>query len=100
MKKCKVCKTEKDFIEFRESKRHKDGYLNECRLCLSIKRREYYINNYDRCRASNKAYYGNNKEKINLTIDKEKKKLNDKKYNEKNIIKLREKKKIEVKNNN
>jgi hypothetical protein len=99
MKKCKVCEIEKEFIEFRESKRHKDGYLNECKLCTSIKRREAYIKNYDKCRASNKTYYENNKEKIYLMVDKEKKKLNDKNYNEKNIIKLRDKKKLYYENN-
>jgi hypothetical protein len=99
MKKCKVCEIEKEFTEFRLSKRHKDGYLNECRKCLSIKRREDYLNNYDIRRASNKKYYENNKEEIYLKIDKEKKRINDSKYYENNKIKISEIKKNYYENN-
>ena len=99
MKKCKICEIEKEFTEFRLSKRHKDGYLNECRKCLSIKRREDYLNNYDIRRASNKKYYENNKEEIYLKIDKEKKRINDSKYyeNNKEMINLPTDRKREIK---
>jgi len=101
MKKCKICEVEKEFTEFRASKRHKDGYLNECRECLSIKRREDYLNNYDIRRESNKRYYENNKERIllNSNIDKEKKKISDTKYRENNKEKLKENVKIYYENN-
>jgi hypothetical protein len=39
MKTCKTCKEEKEITNFRQSKRHKDGYLHECKNCMSIKRR-------------------------------------------------------------
>lgn len=90
MKKCKVCEIDKDLSEFRPSKRHKDGYLNECRTCVSIKRREDYISNYDDRRLSNKKYYEENKEKIYLKIDREKKRINDNTYAKKNKDKISE----------
>lgn len=99
MKKCKMCEIEKEFTEFRLSKRHSDGYLNECQECMSIKRREDYIKNYDIRRASNKKYYENNKEKIYLSVDKEKKKINNNKYCQNNKEVLKEKDKIYYENN-
>lgn len=99
MKKCKMCEIEKEFTEFRPSKRHSDGYLNECQQCMSIKRREDYLNNYDTRRASNKKYYENNKEKIYLNVDKEKKRINNNKYCQNNKEVLKEKDKIYYENN-
>ncbi len=101
MKKCKMCEIEKDFSEFRPSKRHSDGYLKECQKCMSIKRREDYINNYDVRRASNKMYYENNKEKIllNSNVDKEKKKISDVNYRNNNKEKLKERSKNYYENN-
>lgn len=99
MKKCKMCKEEKEFTEFRPSKKHSDGYLNSCRLCVSIKRREYYLNNYDSCRESNKKYYEKNKEKIYLKLDKERKKINDDKYSKNNKEKISDTKKKYYENN-
>lgn len=93
MKKCKMCEIEKEFTEFRSSKRHSDGYLNDCQECMSIKRREDYLNNYDVRRESNKRYYENNKEKIYLKVDKEKKKISDVKYCQNNKEKISENKK-------
>ena len=99
MKKCKLCEIEKDLKEFRESKRHKDGYMNDCKECVSIKRREDYINNYEARRASNKEYYEKNKEKICSNIDKSKKKINDDKYRQNNKEKISDKKKFYYENN-
>lgn len=84
MKFCKICKEEKDYSNFRSSKRHKDGYLNECKSCLSIKRRDYYENNIDRHKLTTKKYYEDNKDEIILKVDREKKRQNDKKYYSKN----------------
>lgn len=39
MKMCKVCNENKEYIRYRKSNRHKDGHLNECKDCLSAKRR-------------------------------------------------------------
>jgi hypothetical protein len=88
-----MCEIEKEFTEFRSSKRHSDGYLNDCQECMSIKRREDYLNNYDVRRESNKRYYENNKEKIYLKVDKEKKKISDVKYCQNNKEKISENKK-------
>lgn len=93
MKKCKMCDNEKEFLEFRPSKRHSDGYLNYCQECMSIKRREDYLNNYDIRRASNKKYYESNKEIIYSKVDREKKKINNDKYCKNNKEKISEIKK-------
>jgi hypothetical protein len=93
MKVCKICNENKDYIYYRKSNRHKDGYLNECKDCLSIKRREYYLENIDRHKGNNKKYYQLNKYDIYEKVDKNKKKENSKKYYEKNkyIIKSKSK---------
>jgi len=93
MKICKTCKIEKNYSKFRKSKRHKDGFNSECKDCLSIKRREYYINNIDRHKETSKKYYEENKKEIYEKIDKERKKKNDSKYREKNKEKLKKQKK-------
>ena len=84
MKICKTCKEEKQLINFRQSKRHKDGYVHECKNCMSIKRREYFLENYERHKSKSKEYYEKNKKELYEKVDKEKKKINDKNYRKKN----------------
>jgi hypothetical protein len=90
---CKTCNKNKEYSCYRKSKRHKDGFLNECKDCLSIKRREYYLENIDRHKENNKKYYELNKEEIYKNVDKERKRENDKRYQEKNkdVLKLKSK---------
>lgn len=94
MKVCKTCNKEKEYSEFRSSKRHKDGYLSECKECMAIKRKEYYLENIDRHKKNSKQYYEKNKKEIYQKIDKEKKRENDRRYSLKNKEKLNIKKKI------
>lgn len=88
-----MCEIEKEFTEFRESKRHKDGYLNECKDCISIKRREYYLENIDRHKKITKEYYEKNKIELYEKVDREKKRESDRKY----ILKNKEKRSIKSK---
>lgn len=92
MKKCKTCNIEKELISFRGSKRHKDGLMSECKECVSIKRKKYFLENYERHRNNAKKYYEENKKEIYEKIDKEKKKINDRNYRKRNYKKLKEKK--------
>ncbi len=92
MKICKTCNIEKDLDSFRKSKRHKDGFLHECKDCISIKRREYFLENYERHRQNAKEYYERNKKELYEKIDKEKKRINDKNYRERNSETLKAKK--------
>lgn len=92
MKVCKNCKNEKAFESFRKSKRHKDGYMSECKECVAIKRSEYYYSKHEHFRNQNKEYYEQNKEKIYQNLDKEKKRERDRRYSEKNREKLKNKK--------
>jgi len=93
MKFCKKCKEEMQYSFFRISKRHKDGYNNVCKKCMSIERRRYYLDNIERHRETTKKYYENNKEMIFNNINKEKKKQNDNKYSLKNKDKISDRKK-------
>lgn len=93
MKICKTCGENKEYTHYRTSNRHKDGHLNECKDCISRKRREYYLSNIDKHKENNKRYYDNNKSEICKKIDKSKKKENDKRYYEKNKEIIKEKSK-------
>jgi hypothetical protein len=64
MKKCKTCGEEKELSEFGKAKKIKDGYLKECKKCMSIKRIAYKEKNVDDIKEYLKEYYEKNKEKI------------------------------------
>lgn len=51
LKKCCICRVEKDPSEFSPSKRHLDGLDPRCHLCLGIASREYQIRNPEKYRA-------------------------------------------------
>lgn len=38
MKKCSICKQEKNYSEFHKDKHQKDGYKNQCRECRKVKK--------------------------------------------------------------
>lgn len=44
LKKCKGCKETKPLSEFQKNKEMKDGYLNYCKVCVSKRKRKWYIN--------------------------------------------------------
>lgn len=80
---CCKCREEKKVIEFNASKRNKDGFRGECKLC----QKKYYLLNADKIRKQRIERY-------ELNTDKEL--ISNKKYYKKNkdliINKLREKK--------
>ena len=93
MKKCKVCNIEKNYIDFGKSKRHIDGYISNCKECVAIKRREYYLADHERYKRQNREYYEKNKYDIMKFTDKAKKSNRDKRYRTNNLEKLKEKSK-------
>jgi len=90
MKTCRICNTEKDISEYYKKKTGKDGYTNECKVCLLKSRKDFHVDNRDRLNAIGKSYYNKNKEAISAygrTYYKENKEAIDKykkKYNEEN----------------
>ena len=70
MKKCSVCKKEKDYSEFYKNKSKKDGYTFDCKSC----RKEYFC----KSKTTREQYYEKNKIRIkewrknNTKINKEK----------------------------
>lgn len=42
MKKCNLCGSEKELIEFKKDKRRIDGCASTCKLCMRVKSIEYY----------------------------------------------------------
>ena len=55
---CKKCGEEREFSEFHKSNRIKDGFKNECKICIKL----YRENNIDKYKALEKKYRDNNKE--------------------------------------
>ena len=50
MKICKVCKTPKQYSEFKIEKRTKEGYVTTCNDCINRLKREFRKNNPDICK--------------------------------------------------
>lgn len=78
MKICKKCNKEKVLKDFHKNKNKKDGVNNWCKEC---------------CRIYKKKYFENNKEKIYLKRDKDKKRKWDNAYYIKHKDKIKEKQK-------
>jgi hypothetical protein len=100
MKECTKCKVKKELSDFSKRKDSKDGFRNECRVCLKkylknyqkenrqlliSKKREYYqlnkedikketrryrVNNKEKISEQNRKYYKNNKESIAVIHNK------------------------------
>jgi hypothetical protein len=87
MKKCNICKVEKEQSLFKKDNRRPGGYGSSCKECLRIKGLEYYYRTKDiRNEDINKnrlKYYQNNKEVENLK-SKEYKRINSDKIKEYN----------------
>lgn len=68
MKKCSKCKEEKDFIEFHNHKRTKDGYTCRCKECSLNDKKEYYEKNKDKVKEKVKEYRENNLDKVKKNV--------------------------------
>jgi hypothetical protein len=64
-KTCKTCNEEKPLDLFSKEKRNSDGHAGQCRKCLSIYVKNYYLNNKENIKKKSSTYYAKNKEKIN-----------------------------------
>lgn len=64
MKTCRLCSTEKPFVEFLKRKDQKDGLHFWCKPCLKIKKAESYQNNREKALATMAAYREANPEKV------------------------------------
>jgi hypothetical protein len=115
-KKCSCCKTEKQLTDFHKNKTQKDGYKNQCKICVKIYKntnrineynKNYFIENKETLLTKNKEYYNKNKKEIlqnnkrwreeNLNKEKEQKRL--KLYKLKNSEKISEYQKMWRENN-
>lgn len=64
MKRCKKCNKALNLKNFYKSSSGVDGFMSECKSCLSKRRKNYYIKNKNKLKSSAKKYYTNNKESI------------------------------------
>ena len=84
MKKCRECKEIKELSEFYENKIAKDRLYNDCKSCMTEKRREYH-----------KEWAKRNKEKVSAH-HKKWRKLNQKEYASKESCKLKQRCRFEA----
>lgn len=59
---CSKCGNEKLLVEFSKRKDSKDGYNNQCKLCLSEKRKEWWGNNQEKSENYRKEFRKKNPE--------------------------------------
>jgi hypothetical protein len=85
MKQCKECKNLLNFENFYKNKGMKDGYLNICKICSSIKRRENYILNKNKINEVNRKWRKENREKY-LKSSRNYYKNNKKEFSDKNKV--------------
>lgn len=114
MKECITCKKVKKCNNFYKSIKHKDGYFNICKQCNKEKyisnkeekikyQKEYNKNNQEKIQSYNKIYqknyYKNNQEKIQSYIikNKDKIKISNKEWREKNKEKINRHSRIKYK---
>jgi hypothetical protein len=66
MKKCSICKQQKDKLDFNRKLSRKDGLQPHCRKCSNKKSKEYYRKNkkkhYEIVKKNNKRYIERNRE--------------------------------------
>ena len=60
---CKTCNQNKDICEFSKKTSSIDGLMNDCKICRSIKEKEYRELNPEKNKNRRKKYYENNKDK-------------------------------------
>jgi hypothetical protein len=95
-KKCNKCNVVKGVSEFGKRKDSKDGFRNDCKLCVKELQKGYRIDNEEKQVKYMKVYYKANKEEILKRVkkhndaNKDDKKEYDKKYREANRDKIKE----------
>lgn len=66
---CSICQVEKNSSEF-YFRKDKNELRKDCKLCFSIRRSEYYIENKVKLNEKNKINYNKNKERCLITCSK------------------------------
>lgn len=61
---CNKCDLEKNINEFSPRKVSKDGLRGQCKLCISISKKEYYKKNEKYLKGKAKNWRDNNKQKL------------------------------------
>lgn len=83
MKSCKECGIKKELELFVRNKSCKDGYANQCKSCVKVKRAIYLLENKEKIKISTKKYRDSHKEerRIKQKIYRELHKEDIRKYN-------------------
>jgi hypothetical protein len=80
---CKICNIEKNVFEFNKSKKHKSGWLNECKICYNNNHAEYRLLNKDKIseisKKSSKLYREKNRDKVLVDLKNYREKNKEKK---------------------
>jgi hypothetical protein len=69
MKVCSRCNRELDESNFHKDKTHKDGLRTQCKDCRRELDKKFRDDNPDKCKAWNKSYYENNKDKRKIYLE-------------------------------
>ena len=62
MKVCCKCKTKKELCDFNKNRTTSDGLTYECKQCISISKKKYYLKNKEKIKKNTKEYREQNKE--------------------------------------
>ena len=63
-KQCSKCKEPKEYTEYIQNARYKDGYTNICKSCTSLYRKQYNIDKKEARAEYTKRYYAKNARRI------------------------------------
>ena len=63
-KKCTKCEEIKNLKNFHKNKNNKDGFVDWCKKCVSVKTTGYNFLNSEKIKKEQEIYYRNNKEKF------------------------------------
>ncbi len=80
MKQCTKCQQSKEFCEFPRNKKNKDGYDSYCKVCRNEKNKLYRDSNIEKCKQTRKVHYQKNIDKM-----RENKRKDVKKYKQQKI---------------
>lgn len=65
MKFCSSCRENKPLEDFHKRKKSKDGAHSYCKICTSLRNKEWFANNKQKHAATCASWYSKNKEKAN-----------------------------------
>lgn len=68
-KTCITCKIEKEIASFNIRKDSKDGYRNQCKVCITTQKNIDKIKNYEKYEAFRKERVSKNKNKLKINVE-------------------------------